>query len=603
MSSLRSCLPSGACRMSFLCVVMSFLYITKLANNHSKLTLSVYCGIHKSKALILLRKNRPLPTRLERYAKLFPPHKPAPSIPPKGRGLIARACAFARCEVLHCLRPSSILVLFTLTLPVWAQEFTPEQVIFPITDFKPDIKHLALFSMKFGTGFCLDQDCRFVGTNYHVAKVMGKRVRIRGVLSAHRYLDSGPDDAGARTIDFPGGGSLQYTPAHDLGIYEMQHPLKRFHGIGFGSDDLEKGQGVDIYGYPFNGNPKRGLVRWHGKFIGKTRQDLLAFTYEEGRVRSGTSGGVVVDSKTNKIIGILNEIGDGKDRIALAVPVKELAEFVARAQPYLQGTLFPKTVFVSPVAPDLYPPYVSPRAENLSQRALEPPEVIRLRFTAQHLADSMRNFIAIETFAWGHDNFEPEITEAYETLIVDGFERWRRPGAKKFKHHVPIPLVSPFITPGGEWSDLPWRIGTELKLKVHPAPDGVVGGRNIHVFQYEGKIENGVCGMQSVIYFLWAKVKFYDCHGEVWTDEAGFILRISESYDSSGSGRFRGMMTYGWLEKEGRQYPVPVTLTTEYMGRYWCRALFTDYEMFGVKTHLMLANNPEQEYKSTFGAQ
>ena len=49
--------------------------------------------------------------------------------------------------------------------------------------------------MKFGTGFCLDQDCRFVGTNYHVAKIMGKYVRIKGVFSAHRYLDS---DSGRR---------------------------------------------------------------------------------------------------------------------------------------------------------------------------------------------------------------------------------------------------------------------------------------------------------------------------------------------------------------------------------------------------------------------
>jgi len=63
----------------------------------------------------------------------------------------------------------------------------------------------------------------------------------------------------------------------------------------------------------------------------------------------------VVDSKTKKIVGILNGIGEGKDRIALAVPVKELSDFVTRAQPYLQVTLFPKTVLISPVAADLYP--------------------------------------------------------------------------------------------------------------------------------------------------------------------------------------------------------------------------------------------------------
>src|ERR1700676_513722 len=45
--------------------------------------------------------------------------------------------------------------------------------------FKPDIRGVALFSMKFGTGFCLDPDCRFVGPNYHVAEVVGKYVCVK----------------------------------------------------------------------------------------------------------------------------------------------------------------------------------------------------------------------------------------------------------------------------------------------------------------------------------------------------------------------------------------------------------------------------------------
>jgi len=205
-----------------------------------------------------------------------------------------------------------LLLLFALALPVYAQEFVPEHVVFPITDFKPDITHLAAFSMKFGTGFCLDRDCRFVGTNYHVAKVMGKYVRIKGVFSAHRYLDSEPDDAGAQDVALSWGGSLKYTPAHDLAIYEMRHPVKGFHGIGFDADDLENSYEADIYAYPLDWNPKRRLLRWHGKFIGKTGQGLLAFSYEEGRVRGGASGGIVVDSKTKKIVGILSGMARGR---------------------------------------------------------------------------------------------------------------------------------------------------------------------------------------------------------------------------------------------------------------------------------------------------
>ena len=49
------------------------------------------------------------------------------------------------------------------------------------------------------------------------------------------------------------------------------------------------------YAYPFNWNPKRKLVHWQGKLIGNTSDGLLAFSYDEGRVRGGASGGIVVD--------------------------------------------------------------------------------------------------------------------------------------------------------------------------------------------------------------------------------------------------------------------------------------------------------------------
>jgi hypothetical protein len=64
-------------------------------------------------------------------------------------------------------------------------------------------------------------------------------------------------------------------------------------------------------------------------------------------------------------------------------------------------------------------------------------------------------------------------------------------------------------------------------------------------------------------------------------------------------------MTYGWLEKDGTQYLVPVTITTqaEHTKTYWCRGLFTDYEMFGVKVRLVMPTEPEQAQKSAIGAQ
>jgi hypothetical protein len=144
-----------------------------------------------------------------------------------------------------------LFIWFAIVLPMCGQDFVPERTVFPITDFKPDVEHFIPPSMKFGTGFCLDEDCRFVGTNYHVAKIMGKSVRIKGVLSAHRYLDSDPDDRGAETLQLARGGSMKFNWAHDLAIDEMRYPLKRHHGIAFDTDGSEDSREVDVYAYPF----------------------------------------------------------------------------------------------------------------------------------------------------------------------------------------------------------------------------------------------------------------------------------------------------------------------------------------------------------------
>ena len=480
-----------------------------------------------------------------------------------------------------------LAVLLLAALPISAQEFAPEQVVFPITGFKPDIRYLAPFIMKFGTGFCLDPDCRFVGTNYHVAKIMGTFVRIKGVFSAHRYLDSNADDADAERVDFAeNAGSLRYTLVHDLAIYEMRRPLKRYHGTGFDAEEPKDDTQVDIYAYPFNWNPKRGLVHWQGNIVGKTTQGLLAFKYSDGQIHGGASGGIVVDSKTKKIVGILSGIARGEGRIALAVPTAELAEFVARAQPYLQAILFPKTVFVSPVGSDLYPPFIPLGREEDSAATL------KLRATAQRLADSMRNFSATETFAWGEENRQPELSDAYETLIVDGLQRWRRPGSQRFYDNVPFPRLSNWITSGDEWSWLPELLGVELNLNIHQAHDAIIGGRKIHVFQYDATAADKVCRFRRYYPGLWGSENFYACHGEVWLDESGIILRISQTIDLAGPWhRWWGVMTYGWLKKDGRLYLVPVTIATqaEHQKTYWCRGLFTDYEMFDVKSRVVTA--------------
>jgi hypothetical protein len=61
-------------------------------------------------------------------------------------------------------------------------------------------------------------------------------------------------------------------------------------------------------------------------------------------------------------------------------------------------------------------------------------------------------------------------------------------------------------------------------------------------------------------------------------------------------------MTYGWLEENGKQYLVPVTIAAqaERKSTYWCRGLFTNYRMFAVKTRLVLPIEPKKAQDSRF---
>jgi hypothetical protein len=79
---------------------------------------------------------------------------------------------------------------------------------------------------------------------------------------------------------------------------------------------------------------------------------------------------------------------------------------------------------------------------------VDAPDVFKLRCTAQHLADSMRNFTATETF------------------VLDGWQRWRRQGGRKFYDAVPLPRLNGFIVSSDEWSELTERDGTDLNVKI-----------------------------------------------------------------------------------------------------------------------------------------
>ncbi len=512
---------------------------------------------------------------------------------------------------------SILIAMLFFTCVVCGQGQDLSNTVLPITSFhlKPKVKPSfktsggwpalvprirAALETDFGTGFCLDPECRLIGTNYHVA-AMARPRKIRGTQVIHRYLATGPDDEGATLNDIFSERPMKYTLIRDLAILELRHPLPHYHGLPFSLDELEIGQQVDIYAYPVESlNPIRHLLKFHGEFRGNTSAGFLAFEYSfpNGQpIRGGASGGLVVNENQH-VVGVLSRVGEGKNRkpVVLAVPTQSLADFVGKVQPWLVQRMFPTAnKEISPTLTDLYPKFVWPPGTSLQHRPDEPAEVKVLREKAQLVADSMRNFVAVQTFAWGSRDNAPVAMAQYEVQVLDGFQRFREyPDGKKELQDVPFPPVNTMVVPGGEWSELPQMVGTELRLKIHQAADAIVGGRHIKVFQYRADSEDSVCIFKSVRdfgFFEASKIVTVPCYGEVWTDEDANILRMSQHLELPGKWRdYQSVVTYGWLRRADELRLVPLTISTEAQFNkkvYWCRGIFTNYRMFDIRARIV----------------
>jgi hypothetical protein len=488
-----------------------------------------------------------------------------------------------------------------------------EEIVVPITSIKPTASVKLGMSgrlapnlgvdAKFGTGFCLDAACQFIATNYHVALTRPDRIERQKIVQ--RYFATGPQDKGA-TPNIVANGVFGYATKRDLAIFKLRRSLPHHHGLTFSLDELEVGQEVDIYGYPKGIiNPFRKLTRFPAKFKGPTTSGLLAFDYQlspDQPIRiGGSSGGIVVDRKTEKIVGILS---GGNEATAVAVSIQTLVDFVTKVQPFLAPKIFPATKEISPVSGDIYPKFVPPRSDGqLQHRPEEPYEVGVLRQQAQLLADSIRNFIAVQSFAWGPGDKDPDAEAAYEVRFIDGVQRFRSyPDGKKESEELPLPLRNGWVLPADEWSQLPKMVGTDFRLKVHQAPDVVVNERRMKVFQYYASVEDNLCPFEPVEdfgFFTVGKPVAVACYGEVWTDENMNIIRMSERLDLSEKLKaFRGwedahsVLTYGWLNRMNEPPRlVPLTIYTEARYKkhiYWCRGHFTDYRVFSVGARLVI---------------
>jgi hypothetical protein len=465
-------------------------------------------------------------------------------------------------------------------------------------------------SVKFGTGFCIDTDCRFIGTNYHVAKAMGKHFKVEGSPVVNLWMGTGSndDEASKNRLSGPLGKIIpreKFALIRDIAVVELRWPLsqKGYHGLPFSDDDLQYGQQVFIYSFPLHWNPKRKLERFRATFVAynanysnQSLEDLsdkpLMFDYDpaDSKITGGASGGLVVDAK-GRVVGILNAKAEQIDHIVAAVPVPVFSALISRIQPYLSTQLFPKSVVIPPVSADNYPEWIPPGPTGTGKRPVETDEVTALRKKSQALSDSMRNFIAMQSVEWGKGdrNSTPQAIANFEVQVIDGQQRFREyPDGTKEMQEVPFPApLNTAIGTGGQWAEMPNLVGNNLKLRINHVPDITINGETFQVFQWVGQIEDGICKFKTnvdLVFASWSKVNILDCYGEVWTDKDLNLVRASENYKLLGSWKnYHGVVTFGMVTIGGRKVRVPLTIATqaELGGKfYWCQGIFSDYHEF-----------------------
>lgn len=527
-----------------------------------------------------------------------------------------------------------IFAVLYLPNPAVAQEFggkpdgkTPgetdyRKVVIPISSakvlpyahlgFTGNIKKGVAVHGELGTGFCLDSGCRFIVTNYHVA-VGIPAPRIKGQKVKQRYLATGPEDKEA-TLNFQSDGDVKgFAVGRDLALFELRNPLRGYHGIKFSMDDLEPGEEVDLYGYPRGSvNPLRSLVHATAKFKAPTTSGLLAFEYDgSSRESAGASGGIVVQRKTGRIVGVITR---ETDQLALAVPTQALLDFVSRVQPFVALKTFPAFKNVSPMSVDLYPEFEPQPDFNekfepthagvLEHRPVEPRDVVEMRKQAQQLADGMRDFIAVQSYAWGSGDKDARDYAEYEVRVIDGKQSFREyPNGKKELGGARFPRTGDFAFGSDEWAELPKMLGNEHKLRARRAKDTEFEGRKIKVFQYRATVEDNLCPFEPIddyIFLKIDKVVAVGCYGEAWVDQDGKVVRISENLDLSdkrkefrGWTQFRTVVTYGPVKiADEPERQVPLTIFTEGENArklYWCRGAFSNYRLFTAHSRLVAA--------------
>ncbi len=185
----------------------------------------------------------------------------------------------------------------------------------------------SVLEKAFGTGWCLNRECDWVITNYHVVKVTGGHPSVKGVKATQIAMATGEHDQGARPIP-TAFGAMTFTCVRDIALIKLHESLSRtgMHAVPFYTGDLLPGQSVTVVGYP-GGN----LEAISGKFVEEFDDGELHFDLSQ-EVSRGISGGLVLD-EFGRAIGMVYGIPPGNAKSVYAVPVWSVAEFLHGVSP------------------------------------------------------------------------------------------------------------------------------------------------------------------------------------------------------------------------------------------------------------------------------
>ncbi|MGI9101078.1 MAG: S1 family peptidase [Terriglobales bacterium] len=466
----------------------------------------------------------------------------------------------------------------------------PEQMVGMVRDHR-------MLSKTYATAWCLNTDCDWAITNYHVANVMGKHMTIKGVKVKRYVFATDGHDPEAKSVASM-RGPIRLAPYRDIAFLFMAEPLshKGMQTVPFYAGDLEEGQPVTVIGYPGG-----TLTAIKGKFAGECEQGELKFELNH-KIAEGASGGLIVDQQ-GRAVGLA--MGASEDRMAVfAVPVWAIAEFMHTSDINLFLKVFP-TVNVDKPEPvtefqthsanpdESFSPTPLVSESSLTLKDVIPNEpiarydasmaVLLLRKRAEVAAQKMKNFVARQTLlfptgrAWQH-----------EVQVVEGRQHFRTLPDGKDLMDLPIPRDGP--VPGSHWADLINVVAADLRLAVQFNRETHIDGHRIKVFHYRAGAQDQICGLKIRRRF-WggARRLFLPCTGSIWTDEAFDVLRVTQDMivpEYTGVVHFRVVVLYGrWDEK---LVPVSIYLNeTQPDGRILAsRVRFDKYRVFRTTTRI-----------------